>query len=245
MTSRDVTSLQHPLVKHFVKVRTDKAYRDQCQTVILEGLKVIQELSSEVLKVFYTSEYASFIPSCAGEKFLVTEAILNKISGMRSPEGIVAEVQMPTFSQLDVAKKVLALDGMSDPGNMGTLLRTALALGWDTLFFLPGTCDPFNEKVLRSARGAHFKLNLVKGTGEELRDWVKKNKIQSWVADLKGIAPEEISPASKRLLVLGNEAHGPSEVIHQFCQSVTIQMTGEMESLNVAVAGAILLYLLK
>lgn len=244
MESHSLTSLQHPLVKHLVKLRTDSAYRHEHQALVLEGMKPIQEVSSLVTKILFTPAYASFASSFASEKWQVTEAIIHKISGMASPEGIIAEIHMPPFVSLDKAKQVLALDGVSDPGNMGTLLRTALALGWDAVYFLPGSCDPFNEKALRAARGAHFKLALAKGTAEQLQQWAQKEKIQPLVADLQGTEPDNVSVASRRLLVLGNEAHGASEAIRQFCQPVTIPMPGEMESLNVAVAGGILLYLL-
>lgn len=244
MEFRSLTSLQHPLVKHFVKLRSDSDYRYEHQTVILESLKPIQEISSQLIKLLYTPAYASYASTLSGEKWQITEEILYKISGMTSPEGILAEIRMPSFVLLDKAKQVLALDGISDPGNMGTLLRTALAFGWETIYFLPGCCDPFNEKVLRAARGAHFKLDLSKGTVEQLQQWVIKEKVQSLFADIQGQLPEEVPLASHRLLVLGNEAHGASTKIRQFCQPVTIPMPGEMESLNVAIAGGILLYVL-
>lgn len=244
MESRSLTSLQHPLVKHLVKLRADSAYRHEHQALVLEGLKPIQEVSARITKIFYTSDYADYASKFSGEKWQVTEAILHKISGMTSPEGILAEIRMPPFVELGKVKRVLALDGISDPGNMGTLLRTALALGWDAAYFLPGSCDPFNEKALRAARGAHFKLALSKGTAEQLQQWVKTENIQPLVADIKGKSPEQIPIASQRLLVLGNEAHGASMRIRQFCQPVTIPMSGKMESLNVAIAGGILLYLL-
>lgn len=245
MMHNTITSLQHPLVKHFVKLRTDGAYRYEHQTLVLEGIKPIQEVAAHVQKILYTpSACGSIISSFSCEKWQVTEAILNKISGMISPEKIIAEVQMPSFVLLNQAKQVLALDGISDPGNMGTLLRTALALGWDTVYVLPGSCDLFNEKTIRAARGAHFKLSLAKGNVDQLREWVEKNQVQSTVADIQGHVPESLPYAKYRLLVLGNEAHGASAAIRQFCQPITIPMPGEMESLNVAVAGGILLYLL-
>lgn len=239
-----ITSLHHPLVKHLVKLQNDNDYRHHNQKVVLDGLKPVQEVSSYITKLLFTKEYASYASSLPGEKWEVTEGILHKISGMVSPEGILAEVQMPHFGSLDKAKKVLALDALNDPGNLGTLMRTALALGWDAVFLLPGTCDPFNKKVIRAARGAQFKITLIKGTSDELCQWGEKNGVQSIVADLKGKSPELLTPAKKRLLVLGNEAHGASDKIHQFCSPVTIPMPGEMESLNVAIAGGILLYFL-
>ncbi len=241
---RSVTSLQHPLVKHLVKLRTDSAYRYASQVIVLEGLKPIQEVSTQITKLLYTPLCASFAASIPCEKWQVTEAVLHKISGMTSPEGILAEIRMPPFVLLDKAKQVLALDGINDPGNVGTLLRTALALGWEAVYFLPGSCDPFNEKALRAARGAHFKLALAKGSAEQLHQWVLAQGVQPLVAGLNGSIPEEVAHAAKRLLVVGNEAHGASNSVRQFCQPLTIPMPGEMESLNVAVAGGILLYLL-
>lgn len=241
--SRIITSLQHPLVKHLVKLRTNSVYRYEQQALVLEGVKPIQEASS-VTKLLYTPAYASWASSFVGEKWQINEAILHKVSGMISPEGLLAEIRMPSFVTLENAKQVVALEGIRDPGNLGTLLRTALALGWETIYLLPENCDLFNEKVLRAARGAHFKLALVQGTTEQLQQWVQTNHVQSLVADLEGITPANLPFISPRVLVLGNEARGPSTTIHHFCQSVTVPMSGEMESLNVAVAGGILLYLL-
>jgi RNA methyltransferase, TrmH family len=246
MTDHTITSLQHPLVKHLVKLRTDVSYRNEHQSLILTGLKPIQEFPSGIAKLLYTADYRHVAEEINGvaERWLVAETIIHKIAGMLSPEGILAEVQMPPFVPL-MHNKVVALDGISDPGNLGTLLRTALAFGWEAVYFLPGSCDPYNEKALRAARGAHFKLALAKGTAENLQQWVETHSCQALVAELKGLAPETVPAAYCRLLVLGNEAHGSSASIKQFCSSVSLPMPGAMESLNVAVAGGILLYLLR
>lgn len=241
---RVLTSLQHPLIKHFVKLRADNAYRYESQSLVIEGVKPIQEIEPHLIRILYTPNYAYFADPFTCEKWEVTDAIMKKISGMVSPEGIIAEVQIPVFESLDKAHRVLALDGINDPGNMGTLIRTALALGWDAVYFLPGSCDPFNEKVLRAARGAHFKMTFARGNAERLYQWVQRYQVVSVVADIKGEVPKQMASAERRLLVLGNESHGSSEAVRQFCQPITIPMPGEMESLNVAVAGGILLYLL-
>ena len=86
---------------------------------------------------------------------------MKKISGMQTPEGLVVEIEMPKPAPLEGLKYLLALDGVSDPGNVGALLRTALALGWQGIFILDESCDPFNDKALRSARGATFRLPLA------------------------------------------------------------------------------------
>jgi len=136
--SHIITSLQHPLVKHMVKLRTDKDYRNGQKALVLEGLKPIQVASKGIIKILHTEEYSSYVLELSGEKWLVTAPILQKISGMTTPEGIVAEIRMPDYVDLKDAWQVLALDTVSDPGNMGTLLRTALALGWDAVFFFAG-----------------------------------------------------------------------------------------------------------
>lgn len=240
---RSITSLQHPLIKHLVKLRTDSAYRNEQKLLVFEGVKPIQEVYRYLTRLLYIPSCASYASSLPGEKWQVTEAILNKISGTSSPEGMIAEIRMPHYVSLDKQGQVLALDGISDPGNLGTLLRTSLALGWDAVYFLPGSCDPYNDKALRSARGAQFKMDLARGSAEELQQWAESRNVQPLVADLGGKPPGMIPGASKRLLVLGNEAHGASASIKCFCEKVAIAMPGDMESLNVAVAGGILLYL--
>lgn len=238
-----ISSLQHPLVKHLVKLRTDSAYRQQNQKILLEGAKPIQEVSHLVDHLLYTPAYEDKASCFKGLKWEITDAVLKKISGMASPEGLLAEVRMPSMIEISDEKRVLALDGVSDPGNLGTLLRTALAFQWDAVYFLPGCCDPFNEKAVRAARGAHFKLPLAKGEAENLIVWARKNEVTALLADLNGENPEVIEKSKRCLLVLGNEAHGASDRIREFSQSVSIPMPGKMESLNVAVAGGILLYL--
>lgn len=239
-----ITSLQHPLVKHLVKLRINSDYRYEHRSLVLEGSKPIREVLKHASKLIYAESFQPF-PDTHAEQWVVSENVLQKISGLSSPEGVIAEVQMPAEGKLDACRNLLVFDGISDPGNMGTLLRTALAFGWDGVFILPNSCDIYNEKVLRAARGAHFKLPMAKGTAEDLLSLIKKQGLQPLLAELHGQPPEKILFSEKRVLIMGNEAHGASKEVQQFCLPVTIPMSEQMESLNVAVAGGILLYLLK
>jgi RNA methyltransferase, TrmH family len=244
---KEITSASHPLVKHLVKLREDPTYRYEQGFVCVEGIKLVNEICQVcTVKVLMVSS-ESLVPPEADSSvvFIVSEAIMKKISGMVSPEGIVAEVSMPKKASLAGLNHVIAFDGVSDPGNMGALLRTALALGWDGAFILSDSCDPFNEKVIRSGRGAQFRLPLAQGSAEDLKQLVQENGWQPLVADIRGCAPEAVELAPRRLLVLGNEARGPSTAVRTFSQPVTIPMPGEMESLNVAIAGSILMYLFR
>ncbi len=239
-----LTSLQHPLVKHLVKLRKESAYRYAERSLVFTGSKPILEVLPFVKKIIYSESCSTCLPTTA-ESWRVTEAVMHKISGLVSPEEVIAEVELPRSTPLKNCSKLLVFDGISDPGNMGTLLRTALAFGWQGVFVLPNSCDLFNEKVLRAARGAHFKIPLYQGTVRELQTLIEKEDLLPFVADLQGTAPENVDMRKNIALIMGNEAHGPSQEIKEFCTPITLAMTDQMESLNVAVAGGILLYLLK
>jgi TrmH family RNA methyltransferase len=242
---KTITSLEHSLVKHLTKLRLNRDYRHEHQTVIVAGIKPATELCQRghLKSILVYNE--TFIPDNIGEAdiYLVNEAIMKKVSGMQNPEGLLIEILMPQPAVIDQQKSIIVLDGINDPGNMGTLLRTALALGWDMAYVLENSCDPYNEKALRAARGATFRLPILIGNWKELNQLVTQHAWQPFVADLKGILPESLPKHKRKLLVLSNEAHGTSSQAQALCTKVTVPMAGPMESLNVAAAGAILMYL--
>jgi RNA methyltransferase, TrmH family len=243
---KEILSLQHPLVKHLVKLRQNTDYRYDHHAIVIEGLKMVAEAAQfQKFKTLLTTS-PEFVPADvkADEIILTTPAILQKISGLQSPEGILAEAPMPEPSDFKGKKHLIALDGINDPGNLGTILRTALALGWEGVFFLNEGCDPYNEKALRASRGAVFRLPMAHGNWDDLQKIVKQNQLTAFVADTDGTPFDQINPSNGIMLVLGNEATGPSKETLSHCTAVTIPMPGKMESLNVAVAAGILLYTL-
>lgn len=246
MMDRHITSIQHPLVKHLVKLRHNRDYRYEHQSLVLEGIKPIEELARQGKFKTLVAYNEAMIPigAEADSIVIVKPQVMKKISEMEAPEGLIAEISMPKAAKLQGLKKIIALDGVSDPGNLGTLLRTALALGWQGAFVLEGSCDPYNDKALRAARGATFRLPLGFGGLKELKEIVDREKLTPLVADLEGEEVSALQKKDKILLVLGNEAHGASKELRALCTSVTISMPGAMESLNVAVAGGIMMYLL-
>ena len=245
--NHEITSLVHPIVKHLVKLRQNTDYRYDHQSVIIEGIKTVKEVAqTHPIKTLVAYD-GTFIPRGVKGKevFIVNEAIMKKVSGMQTPEGILAEVEMPKPASLNGLRYLLVLDRVSDPGNVGTILRTALALGWEGVFIVNESCDPFNEKSLRASRGATFRLPIAFGTWKDVKKIVDENKLTPLVADLNGKDLSEIKPAKGIALVLSNEAHGPSEEAQKLCQKVTVPMPGKMESLNVSIAGGILMYALR
>lgn len=244
---KEISSLQHPLVKHLVKLRQNHDYRDDHHAILIEGIKMIAEAAAakQSFKTILTTSL-DLVPKGikADEIILAEEAVIQKISGLKSSEGILAEVEMPKPVNLMNKKYIVALDGINDPGNLGTIIRTALALGWEGVFLLDESCDPFNEKALRASRGAVFKLPMMHGNWKDLQQVIKENKLPAFAADIDGVPFNKTKNEQGCLLVLGNEAHGPSEETRSVCQAVTIPMSGKMESLNVSVAAGILLYAL-
>lgn len=242
-----ITSGNHPLVKHLVKLRQNRDYRYEHRSLVIEGIKPIEELGRHVRFKLIATYNEAMIPlgTEADEILIVNDVVMKKISGMQSPEGLVVEIAMPEPASLKGFNYLLALDGVSDPGNIGSILRSALALGWEGVFILNDSCDPFNDKALRSARGATFHLPLAWGSLDQLKDLIKLNDLQPVVADIDGKELKELEGSHPILLVMGNEAHGPSKEIKSFCEAVTIAMPGSMESLNVAVAAGILMYTLR
>lgn len=245
MLPKEITSLQHPLVKHLVKLRQDRSYRYKCKRVLLSGTKLINELSSQFLFQTLLVESGTTFSAKAEQTFFVSPQILKKITGLETPEAVAAEIDMPAPRDFSSANFLLILDGVSDPGNLGTLLRTARALGWDAAYLTQGSTDPFNEKALRSAKGATFTLPWKIGSWEEIALFVKHKKMILLAADASGEDIAFCNPSLPVALALGNEAHGLASELKKLAHLVAIPMNGRMESLNVASAGAILMYALK
>lgn len=243
---REISSPQNPLVKHLSKLRTDAAYRHNQGTVLIEGEILINEICREfpALKILTINKNLP-TQAKANDIYFTNPSIMKKISGLESPEGLIAEIQMPSESDLKGLNYIAAFDKISDPGNMGTLLRTGLALGWQGAFILEGSCDPFNDKALRASKGALFRLPYRCGNWNELNQLIQENKLTPFGADIVGTTLNKVKPQNNILLVLGNEAKGLSDDAKSVCERVTIPMPGEMESLNVAIAGAILMYNLR
>ncbi len=241
-----ITSLQNPLIKHLVMLRTNHDFRREEGSVVLEGVKMIDEICRLVPPTRVIVSNPEVVPeSLKSVPYqLVSEEVMKKIAGTLHPEGIVVEVALPKPSKFKKPKKILILDKINDPGNLGTLLRTALAFGWEGVFLIKGGCDPFNDKALRASKGALFKLPYFEGTWKEASAMIKENSLEPLGADLKGTPANEVKLPHGVSLTLGNESHGLSEEARNYCIPVTIPMQGMMESLNVAVAGGILMYIL-
>lgn len=211
-------------IQHFTKLRKEHKYRESEGLALVTGKNLIRELPT--IQIIITTERTG-IP--CEEEIIAPLHVIKKITGLENPEGIAATVSLPKPSDLSDKKRVLVLDRVTDPGNMGTLIRTARALGFEGAYITPGCVDLFNEKALRAAKGATFSFPFS-------YDEVPEH-FTLYLADAKG----ETNPGFTEplALVLGNEASGVSS--HFSGKRVAITMEN-FESLNVAVAGGILMH---
>lgn len=239
---KSLQSLQHSLVKRLTLLRKDRKERQESNSALIEGRKLVKE-NVALLKTVLTTDSEFSIDSDA-DVYVVTPEIIQKISGVKNPEGVLAEVAIPQLNFPLSLKRLLVLEELNDPGNLGTLIRTALAFGWEGVFLLGNCCDPFNDKVIRSSKGAVFRMSIQTGSIQDLKKILSTHQLSTWVADLEGVDVKEIQEFSPTALILGNEAHGPSDQVLKLGKTITIPMRNQMESLNVAVAGGILLYFL-
>lgn len=180
----------------------------------------------------------------------VTEAVMHKMSTTKEPQRILAIAEQDEYgwTDIDLAKKefILIIDGIQDPGNMGTILRTALAADIKNIILTKGTVDIYNTKVLRSSMGAIFSIKiLMDKTPEEITNFCKANNFILTVSTMEGasIYQEKISEHIPLALVLGNEAFGPAEIfLREADKKLSIPMFNTVESLNVAIAAGIFLF---
>ncbi len=232
-------SLQHPLVKHLTLLRKDKAYRQEVKKILVIGETLILELKVPILKLISTK--AIDIP--CQESYLATPEILQKITSLDVE--MAAEIEMPQETEIKNQQFVLILDRIQDPGNLGTLFRTAWALKWEAILMTPETVDPFNDKALRASQGASLQMPFQVKTPDEIIHWLKTKKIPLWVADAKGEPLQKISFQAPLALVLSHEGQGIGSWAKTQGKLLSIPLSNNVESLNVASAGAILLYTLR
>lgn len=177
----------------------------------------------------------------------VDDDLLGQLADTEHPQGIVAVISPRVWTMVelpvDPRSVVLVLDGVQDPGNVGALARAALGLGASGLVALPGTAELQNPKALRGSMGALFRLPAVTASTEELIGWARGAGVQLWTAAADGRPIGQARRDGPVALVLGNEGAGVRpELVVAAARSVSVPLTGGVESLNVAVAAGILLY---
>lgn len=171
----------------------------------------------------------------------IAEPLMRSLSGTETPQGILAVLDLIQLPIPESPDFILIPDQIRDPGNLGTLLRTAAAAGVQAVFLPPETTDAFAPKVVRAGMGAHFRLPVRPMKWEKIRR--ESEGLQMYVADMNGVSCWETDLVQPLALIIGSEAEGASKEAKEIAtQSISIPMAGNMESLNAGVAGSVLMF---
>lgn len=241
-----ITSVQNETIKKYALLK-NKKNRDEAREFIIEGYHLVKEAlkTNLVKKIFYT-DLKDINPEII-ECIEVSDNVLAKLSFTSNPQGIVAIVSFFNNEiKLNEYKKVVALDKVQDPGNAGTIVRSAKAFGFDAVFFSNDSVDIYNDKFIRSTQGYFFTIPFFYVDLKNTLLSLKENNHILIATHLSSSSknPEEIDPNSKITLILGNEGNGVSkEILDISDKNVIIPMVDGVDSLNVSIAGSILMYL--
>jgi TrmH family RNA methyltransferase len=240
---REITSVTNAYVKDLAKLH-DKKNRDSARKFLIEGYHLVQEaknadLLEEVLIVDINDEVMGVTNT------LVTKEIIGKLSKTKSPQDIMGICRYNNDDKL-FGKRLLLLDNISDPGNLGTIIRTALGFNIDGIVLSEACVDLYNDKVLRGTQGAIFKIPIFRADLKNvIQDLKSRDIFIIGTALLNSQEIHELKRKDNFALILGNEANGISEDILALTDvNVKIAINEQLESLNVAIAGAILMFYL-
>jgi len=236
----------------FLQSLSLKKNREKYQQATLEGFRLIEEVANSETNI----EHIYCIPKMIGivsnnnlfnayEKTMISEQECKAISETKNSQGIIALASIEKYSSNKIDninnENILILDGVSDPGNLGTIFRNCIWFGIHSIILTENSIDPFNLKCIRSGMGSHFYFNnIVKENSKKIIKHLKKYNYNTLVADLNGENINNINYKNNWALVLGSEANGISSNFEAF-KKVTINKIGNIESLNVSVASGILL----
>ncbi|QIL50273.1 RNA methyltransferase [Weissella coleopterorum] len=251
-----INSNQNARVKAWAKLQTKKG-RQASQTYLLDGWHLVQEaihadgkiraiIATESQYELHQEELPLGVPV-----FVIYDDIAKKLSDLVTPQGIFAEVSLPNFNR--APKYIhegawLFLDAIQDPGNVGTMIRTADAAGFTGVVFGQGSVDPYSPKAVRAMQGSQFHLQLANG---DLHEWIPefvRNDFQVYGTQLNPEAANifETIPAQNFALVMGNEGQGMADDLADMTsKNLYIPLSGHAESLNVGVAAGVAMFTLK
>lgn len=247
-----ITSISNKHVKRIRLLQNQRSARQDQGCFVVEGTRLLDEAvesHAQVELVLYEErrqeELRPLLEILAAREAQLIPAASNLIaacSETESPQGVMAVVALAQHAMAGPLERLLIVDRLRDPGNLGSLMRSALASGVQELLLTPGTVDALNPKVVRGAMGAHFHLRFRTTGFDELA--ARLVGLDLWIAEAgKGVRYDSIDWRQPAALLIGSEAHGPSEEIRKLEHKyVHIPMSENSDSLNAAVAGSIILF---
>lgn len=248
----DIASKSNDKVRLIRQLQDQRKVREREKLFVVEGTRLVEEAAAAGVRARLILHDGRLGPrersavnrlaSAGGEAFEAAPEVLRACSDTAAPAGLLAVLEQPELPLPEPLEWAVVADGISNPGNLGSLLRCADAFGVQALLLAPGSVDAFNPKVVRGGMGAHLRLPV------RLLDWRAIGGLLAgarvYLAEARAGKPVEAADwRGKTALILGGEAAGPGDAARALAQgSVHIPMRGKIESLNAAVAGGILLY---
>lgn len=246
-----ITSRTNPKIKYVRRLQADKRFRSSQNAFVVEGTRWLREFVGKLnqpQQVFFTDAWsvvpnnAQILAQIGGSRQIVSDQVMQAMSATETAPGVLAVVDIVPAPFPKTPSFILILDGVSDPGNMGTLLRTAAAAGVEGVILTPNCVDVYNPKVTRSSMGAQIRLPIIALKWPQIAQLAKDLTIR--VAKADGTFPyTRVNWQQPAALVIGNEAHGVTEEAEQIMsESIYIPLASGVESLNAAVAGSIIMF---
>ena len=248
-----ITSKSNQIIKDTKKLLTSSKFRTQCNAFVLEGARLSFDVLNSVYKIrlilITESVYERYRESAdkiiekADNAYFISSEVADKLSETASSQGIFVVCEMKSIAS-ELGSKVIALDNIQDPSNLGALVRTAEALGIDSIIAYK-CCDIYNSKALRASMGSILRMSIVRTDNleEMLSELKNRYRIYSTVPLSTAVAITDIDFSLPSICVIGNEANGVEDNIKAVSDElITIPMLGRAESLNASVAGAITMW---
>ena len=248
-----ITSSQNSKIKLVRSLLGRAKERREANAFVVEGVRLVEEavISDWGLRFALYDETLSERGKLQVERLksrnvdveMVSTSLMKSLSETEMPQGLLAVLEFKQLSITNPLNFALIPDQIRDPGNLGTLLRSAAATGVQAVLIPPETTDPFAPKVVRSGMGAHFRLPIHSINWDEITQISKSANLQIYIADMDGVSCWETDLSQPLALIIGSEAEGASDEARKLArQKISIPMAGNVESLNAGVAGSVLMF---
>lgn len=244
----EINSKDNNLFKRIKKLK-QKKYREQEKLFLAEGIKFL-DFSKEPNYIFIDSDFDFSVIqerlnkfSC--DKYILSSQLFKQLTSQENSQGVILVYSFNEYSLEEIEDNIIVLDKVSDPGNLGTIIRTVDAAGFKDIILTTGSVDCYNEKTIRSTMGSIFNVRITYLTEERMVEFLKEKnyKLIATALDKTSIPYTEMSLSNKNAIIFGNEGNGIGKSLLDIAdEKVIIPIYGTAESLNVAMACGIILY---
>ena len=247
-----ITSTANARIKDVIQLQKKSRYRKEKSLYIVEGIKMFAEADKSFMEAVYVTE--DFLNSPKADELLsgveyeiVSDNVMKAMSDTVTPQGVLCIMKRFEYSLSSILNKkkprLMLLADLQDPGNAGTIIRSAEGAGMDAVIFSKGSVDLYNPKTIRSTMGSMFRVPFIYEDLDVVISKLKEMKVPVYTTDMNGQSYKEVSYEDGFAIIIGNEANGVSKEISALADKViTIPMSGKVESLNASIAASLIMF---